>query len=128
MAEGFARALAPPEVEVWSAGSEPALVNPLAIEAMREVDRHHRPAVAGDRSGVLARCRHRGDAVRRGGGDLPGGGGEVRRVHWLLPDPSAAPEAQRLEGVRTARDEIRWRWRRCGRAEIRRSSRVPALV
>ena len=33
----------------------------------------------------------------------------VRRVHWPLPDPSAAPEQGRLEQFRLARDEIRWR-------------------
>jgi protein-tyrosine-phosphatase len=36
-------------------------------------------------------------------------GSGVRRVHWPLPDPSAAQEADRLEAFRRARDEIRWR-------------------
>jgi len=35
MAEGLARRLVPEEVEVFSAGSEPAEVNPIAVEAMQ---------------------------------------------------------------------------------------------
>ena len=35
MAEGLARRLAPPEVELFSAGSEPSQVNPIAVEAMQ---------------------------------------------------------------------------------------------
>ena len=35
--------------------------------------------------------------------------GDVRRVHWHLPDPSAAPEPKQLQAFRDIRDEIRWR-------------------
>ena len=38
MAEGLARTLAPPNWKVFSAGSDPSIVNPLAIEVMRELD------------------------------------------------------------------------------------------
>jgi thioredoxin type arsenate reductase len=110
MAEGFARALAPPEVEVWSAGSEPSAVNPLAIEAMREVGID----ITGQRSQAIDQVPWReADTVvtlcGEAEGICPVVAGEVRRVHWPLPDPSAAPEARRLEAFRTARDEIRWR-------------------
>src|SRR5438105_496031 len=37
MAEGLARAWAPPGVRVWSAGSAPQAVNPLAVRAMAEL-------------------------------------------------------------------------------------------
>src|SRR5262245_27482516 len=37
MAEGFARAIAPPDGEVMSAGTEPSRVHPMAIDVMREV-------------------------------------------------------------------------------------------
>jgi len=30
-------------------------------------------------------------------------------VHWPLPDPAAAPEAEQLRVFRQVRDEIRWR-------------------
>ncbi len=35
--------------------------------------------------------------------------GNVRRLHWPLPDPAAVPEAEKLAAFREARDEIRWR-------------------
>ncbi|MFQ5777614.1 MAG: arsenate reductase ArsC, partial [Terriglobia bacterium] len=36
MAEGWARKLAPPGVEIFSAGTQPVGVNPLAVEVMKE--------------------------------------------------------------------------------------------
>lgn len=110
MAEGFARALAPAEVEVWSAGSEPRGVNPLAIEVMREVGID----IRAQRSQPIDRVPWRdADTVvtlcGEAEGICPVVAGDVRRVHWPLPDPAAAPEAERLEAFRHARDEIRWR-------------------
>ena len=110
MAEGFARALAPAEVEVWSAGSEPRGVNPLAVEAMREVGID----IAGQRSQAIDQVPwHEADTVvtlcGEAGGICPVVAGDVRRVHWPLPDPAAAPETERLEAFRRARDEIHWR-------------------
>ena len=110
MAEGFARTLAPSEVTVWSAGSEPCGLNPLAVEVMREVgiDIHSQRSQAiadvpwRDADTVVTLC---GEAE----GICPVVAGDVRRVHWPLPDPAAAPEAVRLEAFRSARDEIRWR-------------------
>jgi thioredoxin type arsenate reductase len=110
MAEGFARALAPAEVAVWSAGSEPRSVNPFAIEVMRELGidiREQRSRAIDDvpwrdADTVVTLC---GEAE----GICPVVAGDVRRMHWPLPDPSAAPEAKRLEAFRSARDEIRWR-------------------
>ena len=37
MAEGIARALAPPSVKVSSAGSQPSRLNPLAVQALAEI-------------------------------------------------------------------------------------------
>ncbi|MBI1796524.1 MAG: arsenate reductase ArsC [Candidatus Eisenbacteria bacterium] len=110
MAEGFARALAPPGVEVISAGSEPSTVHPLAIEVMREAgidlgsQRSKRlddvPWQTADT--VVTLCGE-AEAV------CPAVAAPVRRVHWPLPDPAAAPEAERLAIFRDVRDEIRWR-------------------
>jgi protein-tyrosine-phosphatase len=36
MAEGWAKKLAPAGLEVWSAGTRPAGVNPLAVAVMKE--------------------------------------------------------------------------------------------
>jgi arsenate reductase len=110
MAEGFARAVAPPGVEVMSAGTEPSRVHPDAIEAMREagIDITHQRSKALDTvrwqeaDTVVTLC---GEAAEVG----PAVGGAVRRVHWPLPDPAAAPENVRLDTFRLIRDEIRWR-------------------
>lgn len=110
MAEGFARAIAPPEVEVWSAGSEPATVNPVAARVMAEagVDLSgHRSkgldAVPLDRVGTaITLCAEEVCPV------LPG---EVDRHHWAIDDPAKArgSEEEVLRAFRRARDEIRQR-------------------
>jgi arsenate reductase len=110
MAEGFARALAPPGVTVASAGSEPRGVNPHAIEVMREVgvdisgqqSRHLDEVPWREADTVVTLC---GEAAEV----CPAVAGDVRRVHWPLPDPSAAPPDRALEVFRQVRDEIRWR-------------------
>jgi arsenate reductase len=110
IAEGFARALAPAGVECWSAGSEPRSVHPLAVQVMREAGID----LAGQRSRRIDEVPWReADTVvtlcGEAEGICPAVAGEVRRVHWPLPDPSAAPEGERLAAFRRARDEIRWR-------------------
>lgn len=110
MAEGFARALAPAGVEVWSAGSEPGRVNPAAIEVMREagidLSGHRSKRIDEvpwrDADTVITLCGEADEAC-------PLLAADVRRVHWPLPDPSLAPEAERLAVFREVRDEIRWR-------------------
>jgi arsenate reductase len=110
MAEGFARVMAPPEVEVWSAGSKPGKVHPIAIEVMKEagIDISAQSSKALDevpwqRADTVVTLCGEADA------ECPTLAGEVRRVHWPLPDPAAAPADLRLDAFRAARDEIRWR-------------------
>jgi arsenate reductase len=110
IAEGFARALAPAGTEIASAGTEPRGVNPAAIEVMREVG-----------IDITAQHSQRIDEVPWREADTvvtlcgeaeevcPAVAGDVRRVHWPLPDPAAAPAAERLVAFRRVRDEIRWR-------------------
>jgi arsenate reductase len=110
IAEGFARAMAPPDAEVWSAGSQPSRVHPMAIEVMKEVGID----ISGQTSKALdAVPWQRADTVvtlcGEAEAECPMVAGKVRRVHWPLPDPAAAPEDKRLEAFRAARDEIRWR-------------------
>ena len=110
MAEGFARHFAPAEVEVWSAGSEPGGVNPLAVEVMKEVgiditaQRSKRlddvPWREADT--VITLCGEADEAC-------PQVAAGVRRRHWFLPDPAGAPQDARLAAFREVRDEIRWR-------------------
>jgi arsenate reductase len=110
MAEGFARAIAPREVEVWSAGTEPGGVNPLAVQVMQEVGIDIRGQTSKGLDQVPWR---RADTVVTLCGEAeevcPAVAAEVRRVHWPLADPGRAPEPGRLEAFRAARDEIRWR-------------------
>ncbi len=104
MAAGFLQHLAGDRVEVLSAGSEPAdRVNPVAVEAMREVGID----LAGTHPKVLsAESVQRSDVVvTMGCGDacpfFPG----VRYEDWQLDDPAG----RELPEVRPIRDEIRRR-------------------
>ncbi|MGH7589459.1 MAG: arsenate reductase ArsC [Gemmatimonadota bacterium] len=107
MAEGLARRLAPSGTRIYSAGSEPASVNPLAVRAMAEIGidiSHHRSKpvdeIPVDRVDVVVTlCAEEVCPV------FPG---SVRRLHWPIDDParSGGSEAERLEAFRRARDEI----------------------
>lgn len=43
--------------------------------------------------------------------DMPGLPPHIRRIAWLLPDPSSAPVKEQAEAFRAARDELRRRLR-----------------
>ena len=110
MAEGFARSGAPSDVTVWSAGSEPRGVHPLAVQVMGEIGID----IGGHASKRLDDVPWReADTVVTLCGEAeevcPTVAADVRRVHWPLPDPAAAPEPTQLEAFREVRDEIRWR-------------------
>jgi arsenate reductase len=107
LAEGLARRLAPPGVAIFSAGSEPGTLNPLAVRVLAEV-------------GVDASAQHsKGlDAIPLDAIDLvvtlcaeevcPLFPRPVRKLHWPLPDPARASgsEEQRLAAFRAVRDEL----------------------
>jgi arsenate reductase len=110
MAEGIARALAPPGVTVSSAGSRPSRVNPLAIRALDElgidIRAHVSKSVADvSPSGVDAVITLCAEEV------CPVILGRAHRVHWGLPDPAGAgaTEEERLRSFREVRDELRRR-------------------
>ena len=110
IAEGFAHATAPRGADVWSAGTRPGLLHPLAVQVMQEVGID----ISAQRSKHLDDVPwHEADTVvtlcEAGELECPVVPAAVRRVHWPLPDPSAAPEARQLEAFREAREEIRWR-------------------
>lgn len=110
MAEGMLRHLGGDRFEAFSAGTEATHVRPQAIEAMREagVD------ISGQESKTLERylgepfdyvvtvCDDANEAC-------PVFPGAKERLHWSLPDPSAARgmEEERLAVFRTVRDRIR---------------------
>jgi len=105
MAEGLARAMLPASVEVASAGSVPAKVNPLAVDALSEVGID----ISGHRSKPL-------EDVSPETADLivtlcaeevcPFVPGPVRRLHWPVADPAAT---NGIAAFRTARDQIKAR-------------------
>lgn len=113
MAEGWGRKLAPPGVKVWSAGTHPAGVNPLAVEVMKErgVD------ITGQRSKALSEIPGQADYVitlcAEADAECPTLPARVQRLAWHLPDPAsaggAAEEKRRL--FRQIRDEIERRVR-----------------
>jgi len=102
MAEGLARAMAPPGYEFLSAGSEPGSVNPLAIQALAEqridISTHRAKGLASVPldavDTIVTLCAEEVCPVvpRR-----------VRRLHWALPDPKD------LASFRAVRDELRRR-------------------
>ena len=110
MAEGLGRMIMGDRVPVQSAGSEPSVVNPYAIEVMRELGvdltKHHSksvqaidPATVGT---VITLCAEEVCPVFLG---------KARRLHWPIPDPASKdttiPREEMLARFRTARDTIR---------------------
>jgi arsenate reductase len=110
LAEGIARSLAPPEVTVWSAGSQPTRVRPEAIAALAEIgldiSGHRSKSVseipAAEVDTVITLC---------GEEECPVFLGKARRLHWGLPDPAGAggSDAERADAFRRTRDELRRR-------------------
>ncbi|TDW98267.1 arsenate reductase ArsC [Kribbella sp. VKM Ac-2566] len=104
MAAGWLRHLAGDSVEVRSAGSEPKeQINPVAVEAMREVGI--------DITGAVPQ-RLETEAVRESDVIVTMGCGDAcpvfpgkRYEDWELTDPAGQP----IEVVRRVRDEIRGR-------------------
>jgi arsenate reductase len=107
IAEGLARHAAPAGAQVWSAGSEPRSVHPMAIEVMREIGID----LSDQRSKSLDQVPWReADTVVTLCGEaeevcpvLPS---QVRKLHWPLADPSLAAESEQREAFRRVRDEI----------------------
>ncbi|HSR41204.1 MAG TPA: arsenate reductase ArsC, partial [Longimicrobiales bacterium] len=109
MAEGIARSVAPPGVQISSAGSAPASVRPMAVEALAEIGID----IRGQRSKGVDRVRSPVDAVITLCAEevCPVWLEDSLRVHWPLPDPagSGSSEAEELEAFRKVRDELRRR-------------------
>ena len=108
MAEGLARAMAPPDHRFLSAGSRPGVVNPRAVAALREegIDiSHHRSkgldAVPLDQVDVVVTlCAEEVCPV------LPGA---QRQLHWPLPDPAAVQGSDQdaREAFRQVRNRLK---------------------
>lgn len=110
MAEGLLRNLAGERFEAFSAGTEATRVRPEAVSVMAEIGID----VSGQESKTLERylgepfdhvvtvCDEANEACPF----FPGAKG---RLHWSLPDPSAAEgtEEERLAVYRSVRDRLR---------------------
>jgi protein-tyrosine-phosphatase/catechol 2,3-dioxygenase-like lactoylglutathione lyase family enzyme len=112
MAEGLARKRFGSRVAVQSAGSEPSIVNPYAIEVMREVGvdltTHQSKSVqtvdAESVGTVITLCAEEVCPVFLG---------KARRLHWPIHDPASKDPTilreEMLTRFRTARDQIQGR-------------------
>lgn len=104
MAEGIGRCLVGSRTEIFSAGSAPSRVHPLAIAALAELGND----IGAQRSkGVAEIPVDRVDAVVTLCGEeiCPVWLADVRRVHWGLPDP-AIDGGEGIQAFRTVRDEL----------------------
>lgn len=106
LSEGIARHLAPADVEVLSAGSNPGGVKKEAIEVLKEAGID----TAGLYSKSVSDIDVRGvDAVITLCKEevCPVFYGRVMRIHWPLDDPSRIiDERERIEAFRRTRDEL----------------------
>ncbi len=110
MAEGIARFLAPRGVTVSSAGSNPSSVNPLAVQALREIGidisaQRSKSVETIDPANVDAVVTLCAEEI------CPVFPGKAMHLHWGMPDPAAASgsEERKLEAFRRVRDELRRR-------------------
>jgi arsenate reductase len=110
MAEGLARVMAPPGVEVYSAGSAPAGVNPYAIEVMHEIGID----ISRQRSKAVSEVplEHTDIVVTLCAEEVcPTLPVTVRRLHWPLNDPghTRGSRSEILQAFRATRDDLRAR-------------------
>jgi len=112
MAEGFARHLAPDGIKIYSAGTLPKEIHPLAVRVMKEAGID----ISGQRAkGIEAIPIETIDLLITLCGEAeeacPAPAARVERRHWPLRDPAFAPgtEEERLRIFREVRDQIRRR-------------------
>ena len=115
MAEAFVNQMCKGRYEAHSAGLEPGVLNPLVVEAMREVGID----IAGAATKSVADMLAGGPVFSRvvtvcdeaSAERCPAFPGKVEREHWGFPDPSAVSgtHEERLAKVRRIRDDIRER-------------------
>jgi arsenate reductase len=113
MAEAFLKGICGDNFEAHSAGLEPGSLNPLAVEAMREIGidiSHNQTQSVFDvfKSGelfayVITVCDESSAQ------HCPIFPGVTKRLHWSFPDPGelTGTHEERLAGTRKIRDQIR---------------------
>jgi protein-tyrosine-phosphatase len=108
------RELAEGEVEVFSAGTEPAAVHPLAVQALKEMgidagtqrSKHVNEFANQAFNYVITLCESAREAC-------PVFPGDPERIHWSFPDPGAVmgTEDERLRAFRQTAQELNLRLR-----------------
>lgn len=107
LAEGLARALAPDDVEVFSAGAAPSRVHPFVVRVLDEIgvdaSRLYAKGIDGVPTDRVATIVTLCDEDR-----CPSVAGAHERLHWPLDDPTAAGGDNQavLDAFRQARDAI----------------------
>ena len=113
MAEAWLNHLCPDDFEGQSAGLEPGVLNPVAVEAMREAGidiSAKKPRAIGDLLKSGERFSHIITVCDESSAErCPIFPGDATRLHWSFPDPSAltGTHEERLNGTRQIRDQIR---------------------
>jgi arsenate reductase len=113
MAEAWLNLLCPDHFEAHSAGLKPGVLNPLAIEVMREVG----VDISGKKTQAVAYVLEGGEFFsyvvtvcdETSAEHCPVFPGAAQRLHWSFPDPSVltGTHEERLAGTRKIRDQIR---------------------
>lgn len=109
MAEGWLRHLAGDRFHASSAGLQPGIVHPLAIEALREVGIDISDQRSKDVASLLGRhFSHIITVCDRAQQNCPIFPGPSLREHWPIEDPATAVGShdERLRVFRKVRDEI----------------------
>ena len=115
MAEAFLNEICSDHFEAHSAGLEPGNLNPLAVEALREIgidiSKNQTQSVfdvfkSAERFAYVITVCDETSAER-----CPIFPGVTKRLHWGFPDPAAltGTREERLAGTRRIRDQIRAR-------------------
>ena len=104
LAEGIARSLAPKDIKISSAGSNPSIVNPLAVEVLKEIgidikDQYSKSINSIDTKSVDAVITLCAEEV------CPLFLGKAIKLHWGLSDPALSG----IEAFRKVRDELKKR-------------------
>ena len=128
MAEGLLRSFAGTQMDVFSAGSKPSTVNPLAIRAMAEVgidisqqrSKHLNEFLNQPFDYVITVCDNAAETC-------PIFPGKAQRIHWSFPDPAAVEgdETEKQDAFRHVRNALAKQFKTWA-DEIRHTSAVGA--
>ena len=121
LAEGIARHIFGPSVQVESAGSSPSKLNPFALKAMQEIgidiSRHYSKSADQLSPGFLATL----DLVITLCAEevCPTLVSKGKKLHWPFPDPAGkgGSDEEQLDRFRNTRDDIKKRLEVFGREQ-----------